>query len=107
MARGRLRVPHPTGDAASTASGNSDRSPGKRSPATRWHQRYATPFVRGLCLLLLCGAYLQGGYHKLRDFGGAIAEMQHFGLEPAAPMAVELLPDMMRVALFSTAVAPR
>ncbi|MCW5643871.1 MAG: DoxX family protein [Rhodoferax sp.] len=91
MARGRLRVPHPTGDAASTASGNSDRSPGKRSPATRWHLRYATPFVRGLCLLLLCGAYLQGGYHKLRDFGGAIAEMQHFGLEPAAPMAVAVI----------------
>src|SRR5690606_20820119 len=43
---------------------------------------FATPFVRWCCLLLLCGAYLQGGLTKLVDFDGALAEMQHFGLKP-------------------------
>lgn len=40
-----------------------------------------------LALLLLCAAYLQGGLNKLLDFGGAIGEMRHFGLRPAAPLA--------------------
>lgn len=44
--------------------------------------------VRWLCLLALCAAYLQGGLDKAFDFAGAIAEMQHFGVEPAAPLAV-------------------
>ncbi|KVN02876.1 DoxX family protein [Burkholderia stagnalis] len=44
-------------------------------------------FVRWLGLLGLCSAYLQGGLHKAGDFGAAIAEMQHFGVEPAAPVA--------------------
>lgn len=39
-------------------------------------------------LLLLCSAYLQGGLDKAFDFPAAIAEMQHFGLHPAAPMAL-------------------
>jgi uncharacterized membrane protein YphA (DoxX/SURF4 family) len=39
-------------------------------------------------LMALCAAYLQGGWNKATDFAGAIAEMQHFGLEPAAPLAV-------------------
>lgn len=41
-----------------------------------------------LALLLLCAAYLQGGLNKLLDFGSAVGEMQHFGLQPAAPLAV-------------------
>ncbi|KQV44839.1 MULTISPECIES: DoxX family protein [unclassified Duganella] len=41
-----------------------------------------------LALLLLCAAYLQGGLNKLLDFGGAVGEMQHFGLQPAAPLAL-------------------
>lgn len=45
------------------------------------------PWVRLAGLLLLCSAYLQGGINKLTDFGGAVAEMQHFGVSPAAPMA--------------------
>lgn len=45
------------------------------------------PWVRWVCLLLLCSAYLQGGFNKLTDFNSAIAEMQHFGVAPAAPMA--------------------
>jgi uncharacterized membrane protein YphA (DoxX/SURF4 family) len=44
--------------------------------------------VRWIALLGLCAAYLQGGINKLTNFPGAIAEMQHFGLWPAAPMAV-------------------
>ncbi|MBM0108562.1 DoxX family protein [Steroidobacter sp. S1-65] len=41
-----------------------------------------------LALLLLCAAYLQGGFTKLIDFEGALAEMHHFGLTPALPFAV-------------------
>lgn len=43
--------------------------------------------VRWVALLLLCAAYLQGGLVKLFDFGGAVGEMQHFGLSPAPLMA--------------------
>jgi uncharacterized membrane protein YphA (DoxX/SURF4 family) len=48
----------------------------------------AAPLLRWCALLLLCGAYLQGGFDKMIDFPGAIAEVRHFGLEPAAPLAV-------------------
>jgi uncharacterized membrane protein YphA (DoxX/SURF4 family) len=41
-----------------------------------------------VALLGLCAAYLQGGVDKVLDFEGAVAEVRHFGLEPAAPMAV-------------------
>lgn len=47
-----------------------------------------TPFVRWCGLLLLCGAYLQGGFTKLVDFDGALAEMQHFGLKPPLLFAI-------------------
>lgn len=43
--------------------------------------------VRVVALLALCGAYLQGGITKALDFPGAVAEMAHFGLVPAAPFA--------------------
>jgi uncharacterized membrane protein YphA (DoxX/SURF4 family) len=46
------------------------------------------PLVRWLALLALCAAYLQGGLVKAFDFAGAIAEMNHFGLSPAAPLAI-------------------
>jgi uncharacterized membrane protein YphA (DoxX/SURF4 family) len=55
-------------------------SPVVTSPALRW----AT-------LLLLCAAYLQGGLNKALDFGSAIAEMNHFGVSPAAPMAAAVI----------------
>lgn len=45
------------------------------------------PWIRWVCLLLLCAAYLQGGINKLTDFNSAIGEMQHFGLSPAVPLA--------------------
>ncbi|WP_156087770.1 MULTISPECIES: DoxX family protein [unclassified Lysobacter] len=44
-------------------------------------------WLRRIALLLICAAYLQGGLTKAWNFAGAIAEMQHFGLQPAAPMA--------------------
>ncbi|HEX2525695.1 MAG TPA: DoxX family protein [Geminicoccus sp.] len=40
-----------------------------------------------IALLGLCAAYLQGGFNKATNFAGAIAEMNHFGLAPAAPLA--------------------
>jgi hypothetical protein len=46
--------------------------------------------IQGAALLSLCAAHLQGGLVKLLDFDGAIAEMAHFGLQPAAPMATGL-----------------
>jgi uncharacterized membrane protein YphA (DoxX/SURF4 family) len=49
------------------------------------------PFVRWLGLLGLCAAYLQGGIVKATDFAAAVAEMQHFGLAPAAPFAVAVI----------------
>jgi uncharacterized membrane protein YphA (DoxX/SURF4 family) len=53
--------------------------------------RFATPPVYWIALLGLCAAYLQGGIVKAFNFGGAIAEMQHFGLAPAAPFAIAVI----------------
>ncbi|HEY2757808.1 MAG TPA: DoxX family protein [Pseudolabrys sp.] len=50
--------------------------------------RFATPFVRWFALLAICAAYLQGGLNKAIDFDGALAEMNHFGLKPAALFAI-------------------
>jgi uncharacterized membrane protein YphA (DoxX/SURF4 family) len=49
---------------------------------------FVAPSVRWIALLALCAAYLQGGINKAADFSGAIAEMNHFGLSPAAPLAL-------------------
>jgi uncharacterized membrane protein YphA (DoxX/SURF4 family) len=48
---------------------------------------FTPAWVPWLALLCLCSAYLQGPLDKLRDFASAVAEMQHFGLRPAAPWA--------------------
>lgn len=47
--------------------------------------------VRWIALLGLCAAYLQGGIAKALDFNLAVAEMQHFGLSPAAPVAAAVI----------------
>ena len=47
--------------------------------------------VRWIALLFLCAAYLQGGFVKATDFPSAIAEMNHFGISPAGPMAVAVI----------------
>lgn len=48
----------------------------------------AAPLTRTVALLALCSAYIQGPITKIFDFPGAIAEMNHFGLQPAAAFAV-------------------
>lgn len=48
----------------------------------------AIPAVRTVSLLALCAAYIQGPLTKIVDFNGAMAEMDHFGLHPAAVFAV-------------------
>jgi uncharacterized membrane protein YphA (DoxX/SURF4 family) len=54
-----------------------------------WIARLAAmPAIRCVALLGLCAAYLQGGFDKLMDFPGAVAEARHFGLEPALPFTV-------------------
>ena len=53
--------------------------------------RFATPVTYWIALLGLCAAYLQGGIVKAADFGGAIGEMNHFGLAPAAPVAIAVI----------------
>ena len=50
-----------------------------------------SPALRWIALLLLCAAYLQGGLNKALDFTSAIAEMNHFGVSPAAPMAAVVI----------------
>jgi uncharacterized membrane protein YphA (DoxX/SURF4 family) len=49
---------------------------------------FTASWVRWIALLGLCAAYLQGGIDKAMDFDAALAEMRHFGLAPAAPLAV-------------------
>ncbi|WP_051356629.1 DoxX family protein [Azorhizobium doebereinerae] len=51
----------------------------------------ASGAVRVLGLAALCAAYLQGGLNKLVDLPGAMAEMAHFGLAPAAPFAAAVI----------------
>ena len=51
----------------------------------------ATPPVRSVALLALCAAYIQGPLTKIFDFNGALAEMDHFGLHPAAVFAVVVI----------------
>jgi len=58
------------------------------STVARWQPALA---LRWIALLLLCAAYLQGGLDKAMDFNAAIAEMQHFGVSPAAPMAAAVI----------------
>ena len=51
----------------------------------------ASPVTRTTALLALCAAYIQGPLTKIFDFPGAIAEMQHFGLNPAGLFAVAVI----------------
>jgi len=53
--------------------------------------RFTTPLVHWIALLGLCAAYLQGGIVKATNFGGALAEMQHFGLAPPVPFAIAVI----------------
>jgi uncharacterized membrane protein YphA (DoxX/SURF4 family) len=55
--------------------------------------------IQWCCLLLLCSAYLQGGLEKAFDFPAALAEMRHFGLAPAAPLALLTIAGELGAAL--------
>jgi uncharacterized membrane protein YphA (DoxX/SURF4 family) len=64
-------------------------SPGWISVILRW------PLLWHAARLTLVSAYILGGFAKLLDFAGAVAEQEHFGLHPgwlwaAAAIAVEL-----------------
>jgi uncharacterized membrane protein YphA (DoxX/SURF4 family) len=50
-----------------------------------------SPITRTVSLLALCAAYIQGPLTKIFDFDGALAEMDHFGLHPAAFFAVAVI----------------
>ena len=50
-----------------------------------------SPITRTVSLLALCAAYIQGPLTKIFDFNGALAEMYHFGLHPAALFAVVVI----------------
>lgn len=50
-----------------------------------------SPITRRVSLLALCAAYIQGPLTKIFDFNGALAEMDHFGLRPAAFFAVTVI----------------
>ncbi len=52
---------------------------------------FCLPGVHWIALLGLCAAYLQGGITKAFDFDAAITEMHHFGLAPAAPLAIAVI----------------
>jgi uncharacterized membrane protein YphA (DoxX/SURF4 family) len=52
---------------------------------------FGAAWIRWVGLLGLCAAYLQGGFVKATDFGGAIAEMEQFGLTPAPLFAVAVI----------------
>jgi uncharacterized membrane protein YphA (DoxX/SURF4 family) len=66
-----------------------DPAKGTGIPVPVWITRWLTmPAVQWVALLGLCAAYLQGAFDKLIDFPGAIAETQHFGIEPALPFTV-------------------
>ncbi|SEL10387.1 Uncharacterized membrane protein YphA, DoxX/SURF4 family [Pseudoxanthomonas sp. GM95] len=54
-------------------------------------EAFTSPWVHWVALLLLCSAYLQGSFDKLRDFPAAVAEMHHFGLRPALPFAALII----------------
>jgi len=46
------------------------------------------PLLHRILLVLVCAPFLQGGLVKTFDFSGAVGEMTHFGLQPAAVFAV-------------------
>jgi len=52
---------------------------------------FTTRAVHWLALLFLCAAYLQGCFNKATDFPSAVAEMNHFGISPAEPMAMAVI----------------
>ena len=68
-----------------------DHSPSTKHPSGWLASVVAAPLTRTIALLALCAAYIQGPLTKISDFNGALAEMDHFGLHPAAFFAVAVI----------------
>src|SRR6478609_28894 len=66
-------------------------SPSTTQPKALLARVVAAPATRTAALLALCAAYIQGPLTKIFDFNGALAEMDHFGLHPAAFFAVAVI----------------
>jgi len=66
-------------------------SPSATQPKALLARVVAAPATRTAALLALCAAYIQGPLTKIFDFNGALAEMDHFGLHPAAFFAVAVI----------------
>ena len=55
----------------------------RQTDTPRWVAAILTwPWLWSLARLALVSAYLIGGFNKLFDFAGAIAEQEQFGLHP-------------------------
>lgn len=52
---------------------------------------FCTEAMHWIALLLLCGAYLQGGLTKAFDFRAALDEMKQFGLRSRTPLTVAVI----------------
>jgi uncharacterized membrane protein YphA (DoxX/SURF4 family) len=66
-------------------------SPISNSALSGLARAVGSPITRTVSLLALCAAYIQGPLTKIFDFNGALAEMNHFGLHPAALFAVVVI----------------
>lgn len=66
-------------------------SPISNSASSGLARVVGSPITRTVSLLALCAAYIQGPLTKIFDFNGALAEMNHFGLHPAALFAVVVI----------------
>jgi len=66
-------------------------SPISNSALSGLARAVGSPITRTVSLLALCAAYIQGPLTKIFDFNGALAEMNHFGLRPAALFAVVVI----------------
>lgn len=50
-----------------------------------------SPWVARIGLLAVCSVYIVGGFWKALNFHDAVAEMQHFGLNPGPAFALATL----------------
>jgi uncharacterized membrane protein YphA (DoxX/SURF4 family) len=68
-----------------------DHVPPRRRPGLLPPRFLSASPIRTMALVALCAAYIQGPLTKIVDFDGALAEMTHFGLQPATFFAVSVI----------------
>lgn len=83
------RSPQPTGEPA--GADMTYQAPMVSPGRSRLARLVRSPVTKTVSLLALCAAYIQGPLTKIFDFNGAMAEMEHFGLHPAAGFAVAVI----------------